>query len=177
MSKVVVSMFMTLDGVVENPLWSLDYWNDDIAAFKNEELFAASAQLLGRVTYEGFVASWPQRSGDAFTDRFNSMPKYVASNTLTTPEWNATFLSGHVVDEIRKLKQQDGGDLIVYGSPTLVETLMKYDLVDRYNLLIYPLVLGIGKKLFDSDATAKLQLVDAKAHNTGAVQLIYEPVR
>jgi dihydrofolate reductase len=177
MSNVVVSMFMTLDGVVEDPMWSLDYWNDDIAAFKNEELFAAKALLLGRITYEGFVASWPQRSGDDFTDRINSMPKYVATNTLATPEWNASFLAGDVVAEIRKLKESGGGDLLVYGSPNLVETLMKHDLVDRYNLLMYPLVLGTGKRLFESDATAKLQLVDSKAHGNGALHLVYEPVR
>jgi dihydrofolate reductase len=105
------------------------------------------------------------------------MPKYVASTTLGKPEWNASVLPSDVVDGVRKLKESDGGDLLVYGSPKLVETLMKHDLVDRYNLLVYPIVLGAGKRLFESDVAANLSLVESKAHSTGAAQLIYEPAR
>jgi dihydrofolate reductase len=176
MSQIVVSMFLSIDGVMENPMWSLDYWNDDIAAFKNEELFAADALLLGRVTYDGFVDSWPFRSGDPFTDRINSMPKYVASNTLNEPVWNSSVIKD-VVAEVTERKRQTGGDLLVFGSGLLVETLMRHDLVDRFNLLIYPIVLGTGKRLFESDVTAKLKLTESKAHDNGALQLVYEPIR
>jgi dihydrofolate reductase len=176
MSQIVVSMFLSIDGVMENPMWSLDYWNDDIAAFKNEELFAADALLLGRVTYDGFVDSWPSRSGDPFTDRINSMPKYVASNTLNEPVWNSSVIKD-VVAEVTERKRQTGGDLLVFGSGQLVETLMRHDLVDRFNLLIYPIVLGTGKRLFESDVTAKLKLTESKAHDNGALQLVYEPIR
>ena len=175
MSRLVVSEFMTLDGVIENPLWSLEYWNDDIAAFKHEELFSADALLLGRVTYDGFVASWPARSGDDFTDRMNSIPKHIASRTLETPEWNSTVLGADVVAGIRELKQQPGGDLVVYGSKTLVRTLIENDLVDRYNMLVYPIILGEGLKMFDETTKAKLKLVEAKAYDTGAVLMVYEP--
>ena len=115
MSQIVVSMFLSLDGVMENPMWSLDYWNDDIAAFKNEELFAADALLLGRVTYDGFVDSWPSRSGDPYTDRINSMPKYVASKSLSQPVWNSSVIKD-VVAEVTERKRQPGGDLLVFGS-------------------------------------------------------------
>jgi dihydrofolate reductase len=177
MSQVVVSEFLTLDGVMGNPMWSLDYWNDDIATFKHDELFSADALLLGRVTYDGFVASWPTRSGDDFTDRINSMPKHVVSKTLAAPEWNSTVLGKDAVAEIYKLKAQPGGDLVIYGSKTLVQTLIENDLVDRYNILVYPIVLGEGLKMFDDSTRAKLKLVESKAYDTGAVLLIYEPDR
>jgi dihydrofolate reductase len=177
MSQIIVSEFMTLDGVMENPMWSLDYWNDDIAAFKHDELFSADALLLGRVTYDGFVASWPTRSGDDFTDRINSMPKHVASRTLKAPEWNSRVLGLDMVANIRNLRQQPGGDLLVYGSRTLVKTLIENDLVDRYNILVYPFVLGEGLRMFDESTHAKLKLVESKAYDTGAVLMIYEPNR
>jgi len=177
MSHVVVSEFMTLDGVMENPMWSLEYWNDDIASFKHDELFSADALLLGRVTYDGFVASWPARSGDDFTDRINSMPKYIASKTLQTPEWNSTVLGEEVVAEVRKLREQPGNDLVCYGSKTLVQTLIKNDLVDRYNILVYPILQGEGLKMFDDSTKAKLKLIESKAYSTGAVLMIYEPNR
>jgi dihydrofolate reductase len=177
MSNVVVSMFMTLDGVIENPMWSLEYWNEDVAAFKHDELFSADALLLGRVTYDGFVASWPARSGDDFSDRINSLPKYVASKTLKTPEWNSTVLGEDVVADIRRLKEQPGGDLLVYGSKTLLQALIEHDLVDRYNVLVYPIVLGEGLRMFAAGTTAKLHLVESKAYDTGAVLIIYEPNR
>jgi dihydrofolate reductase len=176
MSQVVISEFLTLDGVMEEPLWSLEYWNDDIAKFKHDELFAADALLLGRVTYDGFVASWPQRSGDDFSDRINSMPKYVASHTLAAPQWNASVIQDAIA-EVRQLKQRPGGDLLVYGSGQLVDALIKADLVDRYNLLIYPMLLGKGLRLFESGATARLKVVESKTHDNGALQVSYEPVR
>src|SRR5919201_1738537 len=125
--RLVVSEFVSVDGVTESPeKWSLQFWNDEIAAFKNEELERADVQLLGRLTYDGFAASWPTRSGDPFTDRFNSMPKYVVSRTLERAEWNNShIIRDDPVAEIRRLRDEPGGDIIVYGSMQLVNTLAR----------------------------------------------------
>src|SRR5262245_11348884 len=126
MRKVVASMFMALDGVVEAPMWSIKYWNDDIARFKQNELFSADAQLLGRVTYEGFAQSWPERKGqDTYADRFNAMPKYIVSTTLKNAEWeNSYIISENVAEAVRNLKQQDGQDILIFGSVQLVQSLL-----------------------------------------------------
>ena len=118
-------------------------WNDEIAGFKSDENFASDALLLGRVTYQGFAKAWPTMTGEhGFADRMNSLPKYVASRTLETTEWNATLLKGNIADEVSKLKQQPGQNLLVYGSADFVQTLMQHDLIDEYRLLVYPVVLG-----------------------------------
>jgi dihydrofolate reductase len=149
MRKVVASEFVSLDGVVESPeRWSIKFWNDGIAEVKNGELFSSDALLLGRVTYEGSRPAWPQRSGDDFSDRMNGVPKYVTTGTLNTAEWNnTTILSGDVADEVRKLKDQDGGDILIGGSGTLVNTLLQEGLLDGLRLLVYPVVVGGGKRL------------------------------
>lgn len=179
MSKVVVTMFLSLDGVLSEPQnWSFPYWNDDIAAFKTDELLATDAHLLGRVTYEGFAAAWPSRSDEAgFADKMNSLPKYVVSTTLAKADWNnSTIISENVADAISELKQQYEGDILVAGSATLVQTLIQHDLVDEYRLLVYPIVLGKGKRLFQDDCDAKLKLVEIK--QMGLVVLMrYEPDR
>jgi dihydrofolate reductase len=174
--RVVVAEFMTLDGVVEAPeKWSLPYWNDDISNFKRDELFASEAHLLGRVTYEGFAAAWPSRS-DEFADRMNSLPKYVVSTTLQHPTWLDTHvIRDDVAGEISRLRQQRGRDMLVAGSSTLVQTLVKYDLVDEYHLLLYPLVLGHGKRLFQEGSNPKLRLVESQTTGTGVMILIYQP--
>ena len=180
MRNVVVTMFMTLDGMMQDPHhWSFPYWNDDIAQFKYEELFASDALLLGRVTYEGFAEAWPQRdNNDPFTNRINSMTKYVVSTTLDKAEWNnSQIISENVVEEIRKLKQQDGQDITVHGSGNLVQTLIANDLVDVYRLLVYTVVLGKGQRLFEEGTKATLNLVETRSFSSGVTALIYEPVR
>ena len=178
--KIAVTEFMTLDGVMEAPNeWSFPYWNDEIAKFKLDELFAADAHLLGRVTYEGFASAWPDRTDEAgFADRMNSLPKYVASTTLKKAEWNNSYIiKANVAEEIEKLKQQPGGDILVAGSATLIRFLMENDLVDEYRLLTYPLVVGKGKRLFTDGMTASLKLTESKPMGSGLVLLRYEPER
>jgi dihydrofolate reductase len=176
-SRIIVTQFQSVDGVGENPHeWSLSYMNDAIMKFKHEELFAARAMLLGRVTYDTFAASWPSRTGDAFADRFNSLPKLVASRTLRNPTWNASkVLNGDVPAEVSRLRKEPGADILVYGSLTLVVGLMQRDLVDEYRLLVYPVVLGKGRRLFQDGSHAKLSLVDHEALGSGAVLLKYAP--
>jgi len=177
MRNVVVTEFMSLDGVMEEPAWTAPYWNDDIAKFKGEEQDTSDALLLGRVTYQGFAAAWPD-STDEGADWMNNVPKYVVSTTLDTAEWNnSTLINDHIVDELTNLKQQDGQDLLVYGSATLVQTLMQHDLVDRYRLLVYPVVVGQGKRLFSEGTTATLKLVESQSFSSGVVALVYEPDR
>lgn len=177
MRNIVVTEFLSLDGVMEAPAWTFKYWNDEIARFKGEESSASDALLLGRVTYQGFAAAWPQ-SKDEGAAYFNSVRKYVVSTTLDTVEWNnSTLIRDNIVETITSLKQQDGQDIMVHGSATLVDTLMRHDLVDRYRLLVYPVVLGNGKRLFHAGATAALKLVATQAFSSGVVALIYEPDR
>lgn len=177
MRAIVVTEFVSLDGVMEHPAWTFPYWNDEIARFKGDETDAADALLLGRVTYEGFAAAWPD-SEDEGAPYMNSVAKYVVSSTLTSAEWNNTSLiRDDVVETIRQLRAQPGKDILVYGSATLVQTLMQNDLVDRYRLLVYPVVLGAGKRLFQAGTTATLKLVSTQSFSSGVVGLIYEPNR
>ena len=154
MGRIVVTEFVSLDGVVEAPGggenfkhagWSFEIdRGDEGNKFKLDETLASEALLLGRVTYEGFAAAWPSRT-DEFADKFNSMPKYVVSSTLEDPEWNnSTVLEGDVVDEVSKLKQEQDGDIVIHGSPQLVQTLIEHDLVDEYRLMIFPVLVGSG---------------------------------
>ena len=176
MRKLVVTEFMSLDGVIEEPAWTFPYWNDEIAKFKGEESSASDTLLLGRVTYQGFAAAWPQ-SKDEGADYFNSVRKYVVSKTLEEPlEWNnSTLIKDNIVEKITNLKQQDGKDLAVHGSATLVQTLMQHDLVDRYRLLVYPVVVGKGKRLFGEGVPATLKLLESRSFSSGVVALGYEP--
>ena len=184
MRKLVVTEFITLDGVIGEPQnWSFPYWGDDIAAFKNDELFgndtqpASDTMLLGRVTYEGFAAAWPGRKGaDPFSTRFNEAEKVVVSNTLTEATWeNSHILKGDLAAGVNELKSREGGDIYVHGSKSLVKSLMEAGLVDRFHLIDYPIVLGEGVKLFEEGTSAKLKLVEAKPFASGAVAMIYEP--
>ncbi len=177
MRNVVVTEFMSLDGVMEDPAWTFPYWNDEIAKFKGEESSASDALLLGRVTYQGFAQAWPQ-SKDEGAAYFNNVRKYVVSTTLDTVEWNnSTLINDNIVEEITKLKQQDGEDIMVHGSAMLVQTLMQHNLVDRYRLLVYPAVMGKGKRLFKEGTTATLKLVESQTFSSGVVALIYEPAQ
>jgi len=184
--RIVVTEFVALDGVVEAPGGGEDYkhggWSFEIERgdegdkFKLDETMSAEALLLGRVTYEGFAAAWPSRDGE-FADKFNNMPKYVVSSTLVDPEWNnSTVLSGNVAQEVAKLKREQDGDIVVHGSPQLVQTLIEHDLVDEYRLMVYPVVLGSGKRLFGETSDKKtLRLVDSKTVGDGVSILVYAP--
>ncbi|MDQ2787576.1 MAG: dihydrofolate reductase family protein [Chloroflexota bacterium] len=178
MRKVIVTEYVTLDGVMEEPgQWSFQFWNDEAATYKYDELFASDALLLGRVTYQGFAAAWPTMTGTGdFGERMNSLPKYVASTTLKEMTWNATVIEGNVVETVTKMKQQPGQDILVAGSGALVQTLMQHDLVDEYRLMIYPIVLGSGKRLFrEGSETKNLKLVETKTFSSGVVVLTYQP--
>jgi dihydrofolate reductase len=186
MRRIVAAEYLSLDGVSEDPGpageyehrgWTVPYWNDEIEKWQTDQLFASDALLLGRVTYEEFVASWPLRSGDPFTDRMNSLLKFVASTTLEEPlEWNSTLLKGDVVDEVAKLKDEPGEDILIYGSGALVNTLLAQSLIDEYRFMVYPLVLGSGKRFFrdDNDKTT-LTLKRAETASTGVTMLVCEP--
>jgi dihydrofolate reductase len=184
--RIVVTEFMSLDGVIEDPGGAEDFrhggWSFEISRgdegdkFKLDETMSAEALLLGRVTYEGFAEAWPSREGE-FADKFNTMPKYVVSSTLEEPEWNnSTVLKGDVAEEVAKLKQEQDGDIVVHGSPRLVQTLVELDLVDELRLMVFPVVLGTGKRLFGETSDKKpLQLVDSKVVGDGVAILTYEP--
>jgi dihydrofolate reductase len=177
MRKLVVTEFMSLDGVIENPMWTFKYWNDEIANFKGEETNASDALLLGRVTYEGFAAAWPE-SKDKGAEYFNGVRKYVVSKTLQKADWNnSVIIKDNVMDEIAKLKQQDGKDITVHGSAVLAKALLDSGLVDNIRLLVYPLVLGTGQRLFEEGATATFNLLESRSFSSGVVAMIYEPVR
>ncbi len=180
MRNIIVTEYLTLDGVFEEPgQWSFEYFNDEAMLYKREELFSSDVQLLGRVTYEGFAKAWPTMpdTGD-FGERMNSMPKYVVSTTLTHTEWqNTTIISKHVVEEIHKLKEQSGQNILVAGSGKLVNTLMQQHLVDEFRFMVHPVVLGSGKRLFpEGTEKFQLRLVETKAFKTGIVVLHYQPV-
>jgi dihydrofolate reductase len=180
MRKVIVSEFMTLDGVVEAPNeWSFPYWNDDIAEFKQSELFAVDALLLGRVTYEDFAAAWPGRTDEqGYADRMNNLPKYVVSTTLKKLEWNnSKLIERNVAEEVAKLKQEAGQDVLVFGSGTLAQVLLQNNLIDQYNLLVYPVVLGSGKRLFGEGSNTPLKLVETKTYSSGVILLVYRPAQ
>lgn len=180
MPSIIVTEFLSLDGVMEDPRWTFQYWNDETAAFKGAETSSGEHLLLGRITYQGFAAAWPQRSDDEpGAHYFNHTRKYVVSTTLDKLEWNnSVLLDGRrAVEEISTLKQQDGPDLVVHGSAALVQMLMQHDLVDRYRFLVYPVVLGQGKRLFSSGTQATLRLVEAQPFSSGVLALVYEPER
>ena len=187
MGRIVVTEFVSLDGVMEDPggsehskhgAWTFKFnRGDEGNKFKLDETMNAEAQLLGRVTYEGFAQAWPERSGDPFSAKFNSMPKYVVSQTLKTADWNnSTILKGNVVEEVKKLKQRLKGDILVSGSARLVQTLIANDLVDQLNLMVFPVILGSGKRLFGETKDLKtLSLADSKSVGDGVLILVYRP--
>ncbi len=176
MGNIIVTEFISLDGVIETPAWSAPYWNDDIAAFKATEFNMSNGQLLGRVTYDGFAQAWPD-SKDEGAEVINGMPKYVVSKTLKSADWNNSHIidgSADVAGQIRKLKADFDGDLIVSGSAVLIEFLIEKDLVDEYHLLVYPVVVGTGKRLFQEGSETKLKLIEAKPFGD-VILLRYQP--
>ena len=185
MGRIVVTEFVSLDGVMEAPGgeefkypgWSFEFdRGEEGNQFKLDETLESEALLLGRRTYEGFAGAWPSRTGD-FADKFNSMPKYVVSSTLENPEWNnTTVLRGDAVEEVRKLKQELDGDIYVHGSRQLAQTLIESDLVDELHLMVFPVVLGTGKRLFGETSDKKpLRLVESRTVGDGVAILVYRP--
>lgn len=182
MRKVIVSEFLSLDGVMEaSEEWQFPYVSDDVAEEIRATIHTAEASLLGRATYEIFAAYWPTQTHNeiGIADKLNSERKFVVSTTLERAEWNnSTLIRGNIVEEIRKLKQQPGGDIRIVGSATLVQSLMKAGLVDEYRLMIHPIVRGRGKRLFkDGMDTTALKLVETKSFSSGVVLLRYQPDR
>lgn len=177
MRKVVVSEFVSLDGVFEEPAWTSPFRSAEGEAFKFAELQAADALLLGRVTYEGFAAAWPGMAAEtgAYGAMMNGYPKYVASTTLESTTWNASVLRGDLATAVAALKDRPGRDLLVFGSGRLVAGLMAHGLVDEYRLLVFPVVLGRGRRLFPEGAEATLRLVETRAFASGVVALTYRP--
>ena len=184
MGRIVVTEFVSLDGVMEDPGGAEDFeyggWTFEIDRgegdkFKLDETFDSEALLLGRVTYEGFAEAWPSREGE-FADKFNTMPKYVVSSTLRDPTWNnTTVLSGDLVEEVSRVRDEAGGDVYVHGSRQLAQALLEHDLVDELHLMVFPVVLGSGKRLFGETTSKKrLQLVESKIVGDGVAILVYE---
>ncbi len=185
MGRIVVTEFISLDGVVEAPGGGQGFrhagWTFNISRgeegdkFKLDETLDSEALLLGRVTYQGFAAAWPSRK-DEFADKLNRMPKYVVSSTLELAEWNnTTVLRGDVVAEVSKLRQESSGDIVVHGSAQLVQTLIEHDLVDELRLMVFPVVLGAGKRLFgDTSDKKRMRLTSSKTVGDGVVVLIYQ---
>jgi dihydrofolate reductase len=179
MRNIAVQMYMSVDGVMEAPeKWSFPYWTDDHENYAFERLLAADALVLGRSTYEQFAGAWPTRTDDPFADRMNSITKHVVSSTLSEGElaWNnSRLIKGDVVTQISELKEQPGKDILLYGSDRLFNTLLDNDLVDDFQIWVFPLVLGDGKRLFQSTRVSKWQLVDTTMFSTGVVVLAYQP--
>jgi dihydrofolate reductase len=188
MGKIVVTEFVSLDGVMEDPGgaegfkhggWTFEIpRGDEGDQFKLDETRDSSALLLGRRTYEGFAEAWPSREGE-FADKFNSMPKYVVSSTMGEPTWtNTTVLKGDVADEVAKLRERQDGDIAVHGSASLVQSLLEHDLVDELRLMVFPVVLGTGKRLFGETTDKKrLRLMDSRLVGDGVNIVIYAPAR
>jgi dihydrofolate reductase len=186
MGRIVVTEFVSLDGVIEAPGGGEEFkhagWTFEISRgeegdkFKLDEALEAEALLLGRVTYEGFAAAWPAMEGE-FADKFNGMPKYVVSSTLGEGEWNnTTVLSGDLVEEVSRLKQETEGDVVVHGSAQLAQALLEQGLVDELRLMVFPVVLGSGKRLFGTASEkTPLKLASSQTVGDGVAILIYEP--
>jgi dihydrofolate reductase len=187
MGRIIVTEYISIDGVIEAPggvedyehvNWALEFERgEDGQKFKDDEAFASEALLLGRITYEGFAPAWPTMQG-AVADKFNAMPKYVVSKTLVDPQWNnTTVLSGDVIEEVGALKKRIDGDIVVHGSAQLARALLAADLVDELRLMVHPLVLGSGKTLFDGNGKKTLMpLREATTVGDGITILSYGPI-
>lgn len=156
----------------------MPFWNDELGAYAHKQIFDSAALLLGRVTYQGFVQAWPAATDeDGFADRINTMPKFVASTTLTEVGWNASLRQGDVAEAVAQLKKQPGQDLLIYGSGELVNTFMQHGLIDEYRFWLHPVVVGSGKRLFpDATGMTTLKLSNTTTLSSGVVLLYYQPV-
>jgi dihydrofolate reductase len=187
MRKVVAAEYLTVDGVMTDPGgvgeiehggWSNPYFNDELAKHQTEQLFASDALLLGRVTFEGFAAAWPsmEEAEGEFAVRMNALPKFVASRSLKEPlAWNGRLLKGNLAEEVANLKEQPGQDLLIYGSGQLVDELHQHGLIDEYRLMVFPVTLGTGKRLFQAGGDKRdLKLSETKVTSTGVAVLTYQ---
>ena len=175
MRKVIAAEYVTLDGVMEGAEWTVPFWTDDLATIQHKLLFESDALLMGRVTYDGMSQAWPKsKDENGFADRMNSLPKFVPSRTLRELEWNATLIEGDVAEEVTRLKNLTGQHLLIYGSSVLVQYLMKHGLIDEYRLMVFPIVVGEGKRLFGEGIKATLQLVESQALASGVVVQTYK---
>lgn len=179
MRKIIVAAEVALDGVMNGgpEYWGqvFNYHSDDVADYLHKLLFMPDALLMGRITYEGFAEVWPSREGED-ADRINRMPKYVASRTLQEPlKWNATLLKGDAAEEIRKLKQQPGNDLLQYGAGELTHTMLQHGLADEFRLLVFPFTVGEGPRIFEQMGINTLKLIDSQTFSSGAVLNRYQP--
>ena len=182
MRRVIATELVSVDGVMESPEeWAFPYSNDEMEQANASGMAASDAMLLGRVTYEALAAFWPnQPGGTPMVDYINSVPKFVVSRTLEEPlEWNnSTLIEGNVAEQIAELKRQPGKDIGIVGSGTLVRSLLQDDLLDELRLMVHPIVMGSGKRLFEEGGGQKaLKLVDSKTFGTGVLYLIYQPDR
>ncbi|MEJ7816448.1 MAG: dihydrofolate reductase family protein [Rubrobacter sp.] len=180
MRKVIAVEFVSLDGVMESPEeWAFSYSNDEMEEANASGMAASDAMLLGRVTYQEFAGFWADKTSDdaQYADYINNTSKFVVSTTLDTVEWrNSTLIEGDVAEGINRLKQQPGKDIAILGSGTLVRSLLQDDLLDELRLIVHPIVLGSGKRLFEDGGDQKaLELVDSKTFSTGVVYLTYQP--
>jgi dihydrofolate reductase len=180
MRKIVASTFLSLDGVMESPdKWHLPFWSDELGEVVGAAMAGSDAMLLGRVTYQEFAGAWSSRemADDPGADHMNNTPKYVVSTTLDTVEWrNSTLLKGDLVEEITKLKQQPGKNISISGSAMLIQSLMRDQLIDEFQLLVHPVVVGHGKRLFaDGMQQQTLRLVESKTIANGVLALTYQP--
>ncbi|MDR3680435.1 MAG: dihydrofolate reductase family protein [Flavipsychrobacter sp.] len=188
MRKIIVSEFITLDGVMEAPGgnetphphggWQSKYRSPETGKYKIDELASVDALLLGRKTYEAFAVYWPGHVGPEFADPINRLPKYVVSHSLQKVEWNNTYILRDVAKDVAALKQTDGGDILVYGSATLVKALLHYDLIDELRLMMFPLSIGGGIRIFDDNRELKkFELKNSRATDNGVLILEYHPIR
>ncbi|MEA2584783.1 MAG: hypothetical protein QOF33_2868 [Thermomicrobiales bacterium] len=180
MRKIVAGLFISLDGVVESPdKWHFPYFNDEMGEAVGTQMAASDTMLLGRVTYQEFAGYWPHQSSadNEIADYMNDTPKVVVSTTLKTLEWqNSTLIKDNVVEELTRLKQQPGKNIGITGSATLVRSLLRDDLLDELRLLVHPIVVGSGKRLFEHEgAQTPLKLVESKTFSTGVLYLTYQP--
>lgn len=173
MGRIIAVEYLTLDGVFENPSWTQPFFDAAVGAYQGEAQKWADALLMGRVTYDGMSQAWPAMGDDPATgaDVMNSIGKYVPTSTLTEPSWNATFLSGDVVEEVTKLSQGEDKNLLVYGSGQLAETLRAAGLIDEYRLLICPVVLGQGRRLFTEGTPSRFTVARSQTAPSGMILL------
>lgn len=188
MRKIIVTEFITLDGVVESPGgnetphphggWQFKYSNPECGKYKVDELASVDALLLGKTTYELFAGYWPTQSGGGFADRINQYPKYIVSHSLQKAEWNNSHILRDVAKDVAALKNTDGGDILVYGSATLAKFLLHHDLIDELRLMIYPVSVGGGLRLFDDNRELKkFALKHSRVFDNGVLILEYQPAR
>jgi dihydrofolate reductase len=180
MRKLIESTFVTLDGVIDEPQeWGRPYWDEEHAGYAAKLSADADALLLGRATYEGFAQAWPQaeEAGVEGAAEMNAMPKYVASRTLTEATWNASIIEGDVAAEVARLKEQDGGTILKYGTGELDRALLEHELVDEYHFWVFPCFVGKGQRIFDGFDTTHLHLMRTEQFASGIVVHVYEPKR